>query len=142
MEYAVAHLNVKDIIVTGHYDCGAIRAAMQNQDLGLIENWLRCIRDVYRLHGEQLDMIEDDEERHRKYVCKLLAFKCTSISCRCLFAAAGLSKQMSSKRVSMSTRLVSCSANELRLPKNKEARILAYMHLYLILKLESSISCS
>jgi carbonic anhydrase len=68
IEYAVGHLHVKDIIVTGHYDCGAVRAALKTQDLGMIENWLRCIRDVYRLHGDQLDMIEDDEERHRRLV--------------------------------------------------------------------------
>lgn len=44
-------------IVAGHYDCGAIRAATKHQDLGLLENWLRAIRDVYRLHKEQLDLI-------------------------------------------------------------------------------------
>mmetsp|Transcript_33101 Transcript_33101/g.72925 ORF Transcript_33101/g.72925 Transcript_33101/m.72925 type:complete len:292 (+) Transcript_33101:123-998(+) len=64
LEYAVTHLGVTDIIVTGHYDCGAIRAATQRQDLGLLENWLRQIRDVYRLHKDYLDLIDDDEVRH------------------------------------------------------------------------------
>jgi carbonic anhydrase len=68
LEYAVKHLDVKHIIVTGHYDCGAVRAAASKQDLGLIENWFRMIRDVYRLHQTQLDMVQDDEERHRKLV--------------------------------------------------------------------------
>jgi carbonic anhydrase len=57
IEYAVTHLGVTDIIVTGHYDCGAVRAAASRQDLGLLENWLRLIRDVYRLHKDYLDLI-------------------------------------------------------------------------------------
>ena len=68
LEYAVGQLDVKDIIVTGHYDCGAVRASLQRQDLGLIEVWLRPIRDVYRLHLSSLDLIEDDELRYRRFV--------------------------------------------------------------------------
>jgi len=64
LEFAVNHLKVTDIIVTGHYDCGAIRASTKRQDLGLLENWLRQIRDVYRLHKETLDAIRDDEAKH------------------------------------------------------------------------------
>lgn len=64
LEYAVAHLKVTDIIVAGHYDCGAIRAATSRQDLGLLENWLRQIRDVYRIHKDYLDLISNDEDRH------------------------------------------------------------------------------
>ncbi|RYH13000.1 hypothetical protein EON65_36720, partial [archaeon] len=58
LEYAVGHLGVTDIIVTGHYECGAVRAAMTRQDLGTLENWLRLIRDVYRLNREKLDAIQ------------------------------------------------------------------------------------
>lgn len=68
LEYAVSALKVKHIIVAGHYDCGAIRAAMKRQDLGLIENWLRSIRDVYRLYSAELDAIDDLELRHRRLV--------------------------------------------------------------------------
>lgn len=68
LEYAVGHLGVTDIIVTGHYECGAIRAATSRQDLGMLENWLRLIRDVYRLHKDYLDLINDDELRHRTLV--------------------------------------------------------------------------
>lgn len=68
LEYAVKHLGVTDIIVTGHYDCGAVRAATSKQDLGMLENWLRLIRDVYRLHKDHLDHISDPEERHRRLV--------------------------------------------------------------------------
>ncbi len=55
LEFAVGHLNIRDIIVTGHYDCGAIEAASSRQDLGTLEHWLRQIRDVYRLHKDTLD---------------------------------------------------------------------------------------
>ena len=68
LEYAVDHLGVTDIIVTGHYDCGAIRAATSRQDLGMLENWLRLVRDVYRLHKDQLDSIKDAEEKHHRLV--------------------------------------------------------------------------
>lgn len=57
LEYAVGHLGVTDIIVTGHYACGAVKAATARQDLGTLENWLRLIRDVYRLHKDALDPI-------------------------------------------------------------------------------------
>jgi len=63
LEYAVTHLEVTDIIVTGHYDCGAVRASVRSQDLGLLENWLRLIRDVYRLHKDYLDSIEEVYEK-------------------------------------------------------------------------------
>ena len=68
LEYAVAHLGVQDIIVAGHYDCGGVRAATKRQDLGLLENWLRLIRDVYRLHKDHLDHIDNLEERHHRLV--------------------------------------------------------------------------
>jgi len=68
LEYAVTHLGVTDIVVTGHYDCGAVRASTSRQDLGLLENWLRLIRDVYRTHKDHLDLIEDKEERHQQLV--------------------------------------------------------------------------
>ena len=49
------------IVIAGHYDCGAVRAATRRQDLGLLENWLRQIRDVYRLHREHLDQYSVSE---------------------------------------------------------------------------------
>lgn len=68
IEFAVEVLGVKHIIVAGHYDCGAIRAATKTQDLGLLENWVRTLRDIYRMHHTTLDVIEDEDERHRKFV--------------------------------------------------------------------------
>jgi len=68
LNYAVAHLDVKHILVTGHYDCGGVRAAMKNQELGILDAWLQHIRDTYRLHREELEAIEDLEARHRRLV--------------------------------------------------------------------------
>lgn len=68
INYGVEYLNVKYIIVCGHYDCGGIKAAMKHLDYGILNPWLRCIRDVYRLHQEELDSIKDLDERHRRFV--------------------------------------------------------------------------
>lgn len=68
IEYAVRHLNVKHIIVCGHYNCGGVKAAMQSQDFGILNPWLRNIRDVYRLHQEELDAISDDRQRYDKLI--------------------------------------------------------------------------
>ena len=66
--YAVNVLKVEDIFVLGHYNCGGVRAASDNKDLGLIDHWLKQIRDVSRTHHGELQSIEDDEERHRRLV--------------------------------------------------------------------------
>ena len=68
IQYAVEHLNVKHIVVCGHYDCGGVKAAMQAKDYGLLNPWLRTIRDVYRLHQQELDAIADADERYRRFV--------------------------------------------------------------------------
>lgn len=61
IEYAVDVLGVRDVIVCGHYGCGGVRAALANSQLGLIDNWLRHIRDIYKKHQAQLDAIKDDQ---------------------------------------------------------------------------------
>lgn len=63
MQFAVDVLKVKHIIVTGHYGCGGVRAAMSNQQLGLSDGWLRTIRDLYYQQRERLRLIEDEETR-------------------------------------------------------------------------------
>jgi carbonic anhydrase len=69
LTYAVEQLNIKHILLTGHYDCGGIRAAVKKKDFGqVLDAWLQNVRDVYRLHKEELDSIEDDEDRHRRLV--------------------------------------------------------------------------
>ncbi|MDG2223307.1 MAG: carbonate dehydratase [Rubripirellula sp.] len=70
IEYAVSALKVKHIIVCGHYGCGGVKAASQNHHVGLIDNWLRHIRDVRRKHDEVLLKIEDENERFNR-LCEL-----------------------------------------------------------------------
>ena len=68
LNYAVDHLKVKHIIVCGHYACGGVKAAMQSSDLGLLNPWLRNIRDVYRIHRKELNAIENEEARYDRLV--------------------------------------------------------------------------
>jgi carbonic anhydrase len=68
LDYAVNALKVRHIIVCGHYGCGGVNAAMQNESIGLIDNWLRHIKDVYRLHKDELDAINDEKERFNRFV--------------------------------------------------------------------------
>lgn len=63
MQYAVEVLKVKHIIVCGHYGCGGIKAAMENRENGLIDNWLRHIKDVYRYHQDKIDAVHDKREK-------------------------------------------------------------------------------
>lgn len=68
IDFAVRQLEVKHIIVCGHYNCGGVKAAMQSTDLGILNPWLRNIRDVYRLYQHQLDSIVNTEERFKLLV--------------------------------------------------------------------------
>ncbi len=63
IQYAVEVLKVKHIIVCGHYGCGGIKAAMDNREHGLIDNWLRNIKDVYRYHQAQIDSLKNEKEK-------------------------------------------------------------------------------
>lgn len=69
LDYAVNHLKVKHVIICGHYGCGGVKAAMTNHDYKYILNmWLRNIKDVYRLHREELNAIGDEEARTDRLV--------------------------------------------------------------------------
>jgi len=68
INYAVEHLKVKHLVVCGHYYCGGVKAAMSSADLAILNPWLRGIRDVYRLHQNELEAIEDEEARYRRLV--------------------------------------------------------------------------
>ncbi|MBK8967449.1 MAG: carbonic anhydrase [Saprospiraceae bacterium] len=66
--YAVRHLEVNHVVVCGHYNCGGVKAAMQSADLGILNPWLRNIRDVYRIHHEELDLIQNDDDKYNRLV--------------------------------------------------------------------------
>lgn len=68
INYGVEYLKVKYIIVCGHYNCGGIMAAMQPKDMGILNPWLRNVRDVYRLHERELDAIENPKDRYNRLV--------------------------------------------------------------------------
>ena len=68
LDYAVNVLKVKHVLVCGHYGCGGIKAAMKNDSVGIIDNWIRHIKDVYRFHREELDAIKDETDRFNKFV--------------------------------------------------------------------------
>jgi carbonic anhydrase len=68
LDYAVNVLKVKHVIVCGHYGCGGVKAAMGNQHIGLIDNWIRHIKDVYRFHAKELNEIQDEKERFDRFV--------------------------------------------------------------------------
>ena len=68
LQYAVEVLEVKHIVVCGHYNCGGVKAAMTNQDFGLINKWLRNIKEVYEKHYQELQQIADEKQRFNKLV--------------------------------------------------------------------------
>jgi carbonic anhydrase len=68
INYAVDHLKVNHVVVCGHYGCGGVKAAMQSADLGVLNPWLRNIRDVYRIHKDELNAIKDEIKRYDRLV--------------------------------------------------------------------------
>lgn len=68
INYAIRHLKVNHVVVCGHYNCGGVKAAMNQQDMGILNPWLRNIRDVYRLHRKELDAITDLDKRYNRLV--------------------------------------------------------------------------
>jgi carbonic anhydrase len=68
LQYAVEVLKIKHIIVCGHYNCGGVKAAMTNKDFGLINKWLRNIKEVYEKHYDELQAIENEQSRFNAMV--------------------------------------------------------------------------
>lgn len=68
INYAVSYLKVKHVVVCGHYYCNGVKAAMKSEDMGILNPWLRNIRDVYRIHRNELDVIADEELRYKRLV--------------------------------------------------------------------------
>lgn len=68
IEYAVIYLKVNHVVVCGHYECGGVKAAMQSADLGILNPWLRNIRDVFRIHKKELNAIDDEAKKYDRLV--------------------------------------------------------------------------
>ena len=79
INYAVVYLNVKHIVVCGHYYCGGVKAAMDSADLGILNPWLRNIRDVYRIHKTELLAIKDEEEKYKRLVELNVQEQCVNV---------------------------------------------------------------
>lgn len=79
IEYAVKYLSVSHIVVCGHYYCGGVKAAMQSADLGILNPWLRNIRDVYRIHQAELDKITDEGEKYKRLVELNVQEQCVNV---------------------------------------------------------------
>lgn len=79
INYAVTILKVKHIIICGHYGCGGVKAAMQSKDLGILNPWLRNIRDVYRLHRTELNAITNEEQKYRRLVELNVQEQCVNV---------------------------------------------------------------
>ena len=68
INYAVKYLEVNHVVVCGHYSCGGVKAAMESKDMGILNPWLRNIRDVYRAHKDELNAISDVQDRYDRLV--------------------------------------------------------------------------
>lgn len=79
IDYAVRHLKVKRIVVCGHYNCGGVKAAMTPKDMGVLNPWLRSIRDVYRIHKEELNAITDETARYDRLVELNVQEQCVNV---------------------------------------------------------------
>jgi carbonic anhydrase len=79
INFAIRHLKVKHIIVCGHYNCGGVKAAMVPKDLGILNPWLRSIRDVYRIHKKELNAIKDERKKYDRLVELNVIEQCINI---------------------------------------------------------------
>jgi len=79
INYAVTHLKVKHVVVCGHYECGGVKASLQPLDMGILNPWLRNIRDVYRTHQAELDAITDEQKKFDRLVEKNVEEQCINV---------------------------------------------------------------
>jgi carbonic anhydrase len=79
ISYAVSYLKVNHIVVCGHYYCTGVKAALQPADMGILNPWLRNIRDVYRLHKAELDAIDDEEAKYKRLVELNVQEQCVNV---------------------------------------------------------------
>lgn len=80
IQYAVEYLEVKYIVVCGHYGCGGVKAAMKPRDMGLLNGWLFNITDVYRMHYDELNAIKDEDTRYRRLVELNVQEQCLNVA--------------------------------------------------------------
>ncbi len=79
VQYAVEHLKVKHIIICGHYECGGVKAALYPSDMGQLNSWLQTLRDVRRLHKNELESIPEDNQRFDRLVELNVLEQCMNI---------------------------------------------------------------
>lgn len=79
INYAVSYLKVKHVVVCGHYYCNGVKAAMKSEDMGILNPWLRNIRDVYRIHRCELDTIADEDLRYKRLVELNVQEQCVNV---------------------------------------------------------------
>jgi len=79
INYAIEHLQVEHVVVCGHYGCGGVKAAMQCADLGILNPWLREIRNVFRLHKKELDAAPDEDTQYRRLVELNVQVQCANV---------------------------------------------------------------
>jgi carbonic anhydrase len=79
INYAVTNLKVRHVVICGHYYCNGVKAAMESADMGILNPWLRNIRDVYRLHKEELASITDEEEKYKRLVELNVQEQCVNV---------------------------------------------------------------
>lgn len=96
INYAVTHLKVKHLVICGHYYCGGVKAAMQSEDLGILNPWLRNIRDVYRLHKSELDVIDCQDEKYNRLVELNVQEQCVNV-----LKTADVQKALLEKRITV-----------------------------------------
>ena len=96
INYAVTHLKVKHLVICGHYYCGGVKAAMQSEDLGILNPWLRNIRDVYRLHKSELDLITSQDEKYNRLVELNVQEQCVNV-----LKTSDVQKAMLEKRITV-----------------------------------------
>jgi carbonic anhydrase len=79
IQYAVEYLEIRHIIVCGHYGCGGVKAALHPTDMGQLNSWLQAIRDVYRIHQEELDAIDDSHQKFKRLVELNVIEQCVNV---------------------------------------------------------------
>jgi carbonic anhydrase len=79
INYAVSYLKVKHVVVCGHYYCNGVKAAMQSEDMGILNPWLRNIRDVYRIHRHELNTIADEDLKYNRLVELNVQEQCVNV---------------------------------------------------------------